>query len=630
MKFVLLILFFFPSFLRCQFLNDSLLYFEEYPQNSYNSVFNKNLTTYTLKNDFDYSGNLLKYSYKVDGSLKSTIVKSVDKNIKDDFFFNFSNSYKLDEKIRTGFILQNLIFSDSRQSTNQVSDFSGILFTAFTPIDIIKLTPFIGYGINEQSNIKENGYRFGVKLNSEYRESGSFKIQGNIKSDNYSLKNRNNYKNQIDVEMKNDFNEGFGNISAFNYIRKRNDFFSEADSILNATYDITKNIESRFEENTNISNTFSFYSPDNFINLELTGGLEFRAISRERKYNYLINGIPNSFNSGIDKFALNFISSSIINYDNYSFSFLLTFREDEEEYYVKESNDLDKFILEERNILERRKNNKSSLIMLNLSTNIKISNSIFFNTSLFTRKLIYDTPSELNNDDRDELLMGLNSSVKKIFTKNFYIDSEINLSTNKLVYIYSEKSINNNIRRLIKLKTSGYLTSKHFDFIGRTEISANYTSYDYEKISSSVKSYSYRQFSNSDSLLIKFNKNDGLAMHFLIKLSEQGSFNWDNFTSSPQRFTEEFTTGISGFINFRNYYISTGIRIFNLNSYNYNSNFEKILIGKYFSYGPLVNCVYEGKNSRIALEGLIENITFENKEERQISTINLLVNYYFY
>jgi len=76
-------------------------------------------------------------------------------------------------------------------------------------------------------------------------------------------------------------------------------------------------------------------------------------------------------------------------------------------------------------------------------------------TSVFHRKLRYDTPSEINFDDRDELLtiarIQYERKINAIFTA--FINTEASL--NKTVYIFKERSSNNNINRIIKLSGGG-------------------------------------------------------------------------------------------------------------------------------------------------------------------------------
>ena len=119
-----------------------------------------------------------------------------------------------------------------------------------------------------------------------------------------------------------------------------------------------------------------------------------------------------------------------------------------------------------------------------------------------------------------------------------FVNLEGNL--NKIVYVFKERSANNNTRRVLKFSSGGdirlsYLTSRNV-----AEVSANYTVFEFEDLNPNLNSFSFRQLVLSDSTQIKLFRTTSFNFLGYIKLSEQGDFNWQGFANKPVRDLEEY------------------------------------------------------------------------------------------
>jgi hypothetical protein len=148
--------------------------------------------------------------------------------------------------------------------------------------------------------------------------------------------------------------------------------------------------------------------------------------------------------------------------------------------------------------------------------------------------LRYDTPDSLNTDDRDVLLLSYMVQETHRFNEHLAIGLSVNASLNHLVYIDRLQSANNNWNRILSfsprivLSPAEWLVSSN---VG--EVVANYTVYDFEAQVTSVKSYSFRQASWSDSTYVQLSRNIGLDFSGGMRVYERGILKWEQFKEKP-------------------------------------------------------------------------------------------------
>jgi hypothetical protein len=241
--------------------------------------------------------------------------------------------------------------------------------------------------------------------------------------------------------------------------------------------------------------------------------------------------------------------------------------------------------------------------------------------------LPYGIQSEENFDDRDELLSILRLSYTRRINHLFNFFVNLEGSYNHVVYIFGERSSNNNVRRVLKLGTGGEFDGSHFFSRNIIEVSANYTSYDFEDINPNARSYSFRQFSAKDST--SFGLVGNVYFDFLgyVKLSEQGDFDWASFSNNPDRYLAEYY--IEPLLSIRAGYLrmSAGIRIFSLKTFGYNESDTKLLTNEYTSRGPITNFSVQLTNLSLNLTGWYEFIKNEADVKRELANLSLSVNW---
>ncbi|MDZ7319450.1 MAG: hypothetical protein ONB11_09870 [candidate division KSB1 bacterium] len=170
---------------------------------------------------------------------------------------------------------------------------------------------------------------------------------------------------------------------------------------------------------------------------------------------------------------------------------------------------------------------------LNLAANIRwsIGRTDTLQLSTAVSRYQYDTP-ETNMDDRDEFRFNL--GIAEIHRFNPWLKLMLNGSINlyHLVYIFSERSANNNWMRILRLYPQIiYQPDRRFSLMQQLEVLANYTEYDFETASSSdyLKSYVFRRFSFTNDIRAQVTQKSSVLLNYKIELEENGKLDWDRW-----------------------------------------------------------------------------------------------------
>ena len=197
----------------------------------------------------------------------------------------------------------------------------------------------------------------------------------------------------------------------------------------------------------------------------------------------------------------------------------------------------------------------------------------------------YDTPSDQNFDDRDELTntaaLILNDEFTPFFNAGFGIEADLI----HIVYIDAQRSANNNRNFIYKFFPMIAYSDPRFTSFNRFEVLANYTVYDYEAFSQ-VHSFSFRQASFLDSTSV--NVTSRISTFFLadIKLYTRGELYWSSFSEYPLNYFVDQTFWFSLFFNSGAFRYGVGYKYLSLTQYDYITAFEKQFASQQTSSGP--------------------------------------------
>lgn len=626
--FILLI---FPAVLsNAQIQKDSL----DLSVNNYNSKllfsgFKKEINTYNFSGNLSYFYSDENFFSGIKENYRSTIIRSSIKNIKDEHSLNFISEYKFIPDIRTGLLINNSIFSDDREiDINKSEKTSAVIYSMFyLPIEI-GITPFAGYVTNNQTGIRDEGFVYGAEGSMRRFELGEFFISSEFKFKNEETDPRLNRNRFWNAEILNEIENELQNNFSVSFNEKRNDFYFPADSLTSLQYDIINNIESRIETEYTIYDRLRLIIPDSDFNFNLSGGANWRDIIRNTRYIAEDNINITDLDTKIEEIRYNLEASLIYRTERFTASFKSVITQREELHSPIKREGIADFFFEEKLEQERSKNNRSTQITLSFNGNYNITRSDNISLSLLQRKLIYNTPSELNFDDRDELNSILNIRYTKKLNPFFDLFINFDGSVYRVVYIFAEKSSNNNTRRVIKLASGGDYRGKSFKSFLSAEVSASYTVYEFEDINPNFRSFSFRQLTLKDSTEFLLTKRIGFNINGYLKVTEQGDFNWSDFTSSPERYLREYSFDPKLFFRKYRFQFSFGMRYFSLSTFSFKTNTEKELISNYTSIGPFTGLTYNsGRNINIFFEGWYEFINNRDNNKSEMPNLELNIRW---
>ena len=615
----------------CQNQLDSLNYIG-IPQsrNTFTTGFNKQLNTYNLTSGILYNPAGPDLNLLFSEHYNSTYIKSFDKSSRDEHFFSFKGSYKLFPFLNIGTAVNNNILSDSRKiEINQASVSDAAFFAQFFPSDKITFAPFVGYENNRQIGQNDNGLLYGGEGSANNLDISNFLLQSQIKFKNEDISPRKNAIRYMNLSVINESRDEFTNIINFQYFLNRKDFYFAADSITSNQFGIVNNIQSRIETNNVLQDKLSYDKFLDIFSLDLTGRVMWRSIDRNTKYRPVNLASTSLFDTRIDEMRMEFESVTGYKSDLFNGSLHVGYSERDEKHAAKDYPGSNRAFFDERSQIESQKNNISRRIAVSLIGTFKLSGSDELSFSLYQNKLRYDTPSPINYDDRDELLSIARIQYAKQLTPFFSGFVNMEGTFNHIVYIFSEKSSNNNINRILRLSTGGSYLGKYISSYNAFEVSANYTVYDFEDLLPNYQSYSFRQFTATDSSKIRLARNLVFSHYGYLKLSEQGNLKWAAFSTQPTRYLEELFTEPKIITSFNKIFFTLGLRYYALITFRYISD-NKVPDSKYKSIGPLTGVTLSIANSlNFNITGWYEFIKIDNNIFRQQANMSMQVTWNF-
>jgi hypothetical protein len=166
------------------------------------------------------------------------------------------------------------------------------------------------------------------------------------------------------------------------------------------------------------------------------------------------------------------------------------------------------------------------------------SDSLEFSSAV--RKKKYDTSDTSNFDDRDRLRYEMNLFYGHVFTPRFRIGNQAQVILEHLVYIFGEKSDQNNWNRIFKLSPEiSFIPAAGVENLARFELVANTTDYDFELDPAFIKSTIYRRYTFSDSVHWGIRRGWKIIVEYAMDLEDGGRLLWDDWI---QQISEEYRT----------------------------------------------------------------------------------------
>jgi len=250
----------------------------------------------------------------------------------------------------------------------------------------------------------------------------------------------------------------------------------------------------------------------------------------------------------------------------------------------------------------------------------QITDSQRLNVNTTTSILRFDTP-ETNFDDRDELYLAAEFQHIYDHSKTFQTSLLLSGEAYHRVFLFSQRSLENNWRRSIRLQPSmTWLPNETIRFTNLFLVRANYTVFDFENRDGTIRDQSSREWGLSHDIRWEFSKNWFSNFQFSRNQLVIGQLFWDEFSETP--IDTLTTTRLETSIEFikKQSFIKLGIRVFVKDDYipativrlgldTSNLPFSRFTTGNQqtMQWGPTINIKWlSSKYGEISLDGWLQ------------------------
>ena len=626
----LFIIFLFAAPLFAQTITDSILLGQDVLKNRYDISYDRQFYTHSLNSNLSAGLNSGNFNSGLLLNLASVVSKSGAKSVRDQNQFAFRTGYNLIPSLNVSVITAHENFKDTRETgLNFLSNTELLAVSKYTPLQGISSSAFYGIVQNKQLGDYERGNKYGLWGSAENQDEYDMLIKSDLLFERENINLRHNGTASFKLKAEKDFDSNISTKFYTGYHLKSRDYYIKADSTLIQEYGVSKNVLTREEEELQVSGVLALRNIYSGLSASLDGNLASKSVSRLSKFKtYQIIG-ENIFDSKLAE--LNFSINGNIDYSDESLLLKLGagLNSRDEKHNAIPLPDVNPIFFERRSETEARKNSLAQRAFLSLYSEIIPSRKDRIIIQLFQNKLRYDTPSDNNYDDRDELLSVMRIRISRMLSEGLIVFISGEYTFSRLVYLFSEKSSNNVTGRLVKLNTGNEIGNAYFRSRNLFEVSANYSVYDFEDVVSGYKSFSFRQMFFSDSTTINLSKKIRLRFTGYYRLSEQAELKWNDFSIKPLRILEEILLFPRLTVDYRNANFSLGIRKFTISTFGYVKS-TKNLQTKFTSFAPAAEIEFFSRSGlQITVRGWHEFNTTRGGERYELTNLNSEIRYFF-
>lgn len=548
--------------------------------------FERNVNTYLWDFGGRYGFEENAWRVAADERFQRTLIRTDRSTIKDEQSFRLDADRWLTPAFALSASFSSFIFSDNRAlgltDLSSNSALAGIRWRALPVLDVV---PMAGVRFDNQQGIEDRGFMYAGSASLHDLIIGRTVAQGELYASAEYIDPRFQSEQRGSADLLASFGEASINHTQLLIRNVRREFYLAYDSTLEAQTGIGHPIESRDERIVTLSNTLR-YQLLRPLDLIASVDVSQRDITRARTQRPVDDDAP-FFDNDISEFQLN--GSAQLRYDNLTGTrgmLRMEINERDEQHTIAPFEGASTVSFARQELLEEQKNNNIQQTQITLQLSQALGKADTLSVSASTVKLQYDTPSDENHDDRDELFVLAGIRWVHRFSPWFQASLSGDINLRHTVFIFSERSANNTWNRVLRLAPSTELRLGRSVVSRNTaEVVANYTVYDFETATLAQRSFSLRQLTVSDSTLIHLGSEFWAEFQLHVRMYERGELRWSAFTVRPVQFFDERTLAISLLRLHGTLHASAGFRLFEQRRYRY-EGLDRIRSGLLRSYGP--------------------------------------------
>ncbi len=509
----------------------------------------------------------------------STVFRANEIFRQDEQLFFLKSFYKLEENFAFQTQLNSFVFSNDRKFEIANAYSHNFLLGTSHKFNSLYFEPLVGYKFENQKTFHDKGVSIFVAshIDTVKTDNTITFFNGNFQKDFLTPRVLEN--DNFNLHFISDIESNTKNFTTFTFAKKRREFYF-SDTV----------VESRIDKNFSFTNTLD-YEIDVDMRLKFFASLFNRTIEQKK----------NVEEKKLEIFSEMFWKIS---------SFILTSKID---YFEQDE------IHSEQNTISNLDNiAKKTSLYLNCNFPFLSNNTFTFNT--FASVLRYDTPSNFNYDDRDEIFYDIEAISTHKILNNINLKILFGGTSQHLSYILKERSANNFRNFIIRFSPSIIFSNENFFSLNSAEVLSNYTVYDFETMSIlSPQSISFRQYKIFDSTKIKLSTKVFLETTFNYKIFSRGELNWNTFEESPITFFEEIYCSLKPELLQQNkLLLNFGFVILKQNRFNVKKNI-KTLVQTLLNIGPTACFNWEGNKINLNID-VLNLFQFVNKKFQNTNT----------
>ncbi|MBI3189306.1 MAG: hypothetical protein HYZ33_01530 [Ignavibacteriales bacterium] len=495
----------------------------------------------------------------------------------------------------------------------------------YFPVERFSLEPMLGIRYDNQAGFYDNGMTYSLGLNSYDLQIGGYGFTINGVNERALLHPRTVETFRDTLGISKTFFDKSRVQFAFSYMRNKREFYL-GNTLSNSTGGfILPNIETRTENVLAFSNAFD-YSAMKTLQFDFQSLFVSRDVGRATRVQSSTQTNFSLLSPGIEEFRIEGDAGMRFTPGKtFSLTTRLGYLEREERHTVLESDAVSRFSVDSASGVQERKNNHARRTSLSGDIFFTPTFSDTFRLSFSNSLLNYDTPSPLNDDDRDELRHNIRLITIHQINQYLHLQTTAEVSLTHLVYLTRFRSSDNTWNRIFRLSPRLHYTPvRSFTTLNTFEVLANYTAYDFEYLSSSVRSFTFRQFAWIDSTNWQITKRLSLEWFSNIRFYERGELRWEQFSERPLTSIEENTytsavrSRVSEFLFF-----SIGIRYFSQSRFAY-TGAEKRQEFFLRSMGPTTAIEWSvGSRTRLLVKGWYESLRQTGQQQNNNANMTM-------
>lgn len=513
-----------------------------------------------------------------------------------------------------------LNYSDNKGTgLNSASTYTLAGGADFALLPWLMMTPLAGYRWDTQAGIRDRGPMYSLSATVPALEADGYQISGSGQYRVDRLDPRTLEGHAARMEIQKSFSRLTRDSLDMTFTRSRREFYAVADS----------NIESRAENVFSVANRLD-YDIDPSVTTTIFFAVNGRVLDKDLRNWNAVGASDAPLNTRIDEFRFDtYIQTSYQRDNGRAAGWLRLFYSERTESHAAKRPSVSSPAIElrfgERNRQEQLKDNSARRTLLSGALDVPLSLSDRISLTGSAGILRYDTPSDLNVEDRDELLVALTLATSHRISPVLELGVVVDGTLGHTVYLLKERSANNTINRVLRLsprvifRPVSWITS-----LNAFEVLANYTVYDFERQLASVKSFSYRQFGLVDSTAFDVTHRLGVDVFAYLRVYERGQLKWSEFREHTENSAVEETYALQvRFMPDRGSLFAAGFRYFGQSRYIYAGG-ARVLESFLSSVGPTCAISWEpGRHSRIQFRGWYERRRQPDGSVRPLSTLTL-------